>query len=615
METRMFSLSNYSFTLHGVPPLVTAFSILLLGLFVAAREKGSRVSLLYLIYTLTVNAWLLPFSMSWFASSEQIAFRWVKIAHIGVTLIPAALYHFTVVVLRTDRQNRQRVWFAWAISTLFLAMALLTNTMFDTFYHYSWGIFVKYRWPSLPFLFYFTAMTVNILRLYWIEYRKSARNTMKQRRAIAFLVAFSIGYLGALDFLPAVGIPYYPLGSLPMFCLVILVARAIWRYRLVDITPAFAARQIIDTMNDALIVLDHDGVVRLVNPAMCSFFGCQEQDLVGKRPANGMVKSKDFAHQLESIIGNGTVRNCEVAYRPHEGSMLTLSLSTSIMRNPIGEPLATVCVLSDISERKRAEEEREELIAQLQQANEKLKAVDRMKTELVSVVSHELRTPLTTIKAFVELIMMKPAMTEQKRATFMNTINVEADRLKRLIADLLDLARIESGSIKWQKDALSIEDIVRDAVTSMEPLFENKGLSVTTAFNPPLATFAGDRDRLVQVVINILSNAAKFTPSGGAIHIAVRQKSAPAGEIVVEISDTGIGIADESLDLIFEKFQRSGDRTAVTIEGTGLGLAIARQIIEYHGGRIWATSARGQGSTFTFTLPLTERGGTAPKEP
>jgi signal transduction histidine kinase len=238
-----------------------------------------------------------------------------------------------------------------------------------------------------------------------------------------------------------------------------------------------------------------------------------------------------------------------------------------------------------------------------------------MKTEFVSVVSHELRTPLTTIKAFVELIMMKPDMPQQKRASFMNTINVEADRLKRMIADLLDIARIESGSMAWRREALFIERIVRDAITSMGPLFENKELNVTTAFNSPLAAVNGDRDRLVQVVINILSNAVKFTPSGGAIHIAVFQESTSSGQVIVQVSDSGVGIPDESLDLIFEKFQRSSDQSTGTIEGTGLGLAIAKQIVEYHGGKIWATSARGKGSAFTFTLPLAKKEGETPGQP
>ncbi len=248
---------------------------------------------------------------------------------------------------------------------------------------------------------------------------------------------------------------------------------------------------------------------------------------------------------------------------------------------------------------------------QLQKMNRKLQEIDKMKSDFISVVSHELRTPLTTIKAFVELILMKPEMDGQQRAKLARTINLEADRLTRLIEDLLDLARIEADSMKWRLEELSIEDVILQSLEYIRPLLENKGLHLTTKFNSPLPVLRGDRDRLAQVVTNIISNALKFTPTGGSIHIAAHAESVPAAQIVVAISDTGIGIPAQDLELIFDKFQRSGDQLTNTIEGSGLGLAIARQIVEYHGGRIWATSMYGKGSTFTLTLPLVERRGQA----
>jgi signal transduction histidine kinase len=246
----------------------------------------------------------------------------------------------------------------------------------------------------------------------------------------------------------------------------------------------------------------------------------------------------------------------------------------------------------------------EKINEQLQEANEKLQTVDKMKTDFISVASHELRTPVTTIKAFAELLIMKPRMPEERKGTLISSINTEASRLARLTNDLLDLARIEAGSMPWRKEAVSIDDIVRSATASMEPLVKGKGLSLRVVVWPPVAHCFGDRDRLVQVVTNLLSNAIKFTPTGGTITVVVRRETAPGAEIQVEVSDTGRGIPAADLALIFEKFHQSGDRLTDTTEGSGLGLAIARQIVEYHGGRIWATSIPGKGSAFTFTLPL-----------
>jgi signal transduction histidine kinase len=240
----------------------------------------------------------------------------------------------------------------------------------------------------------------------------------------------------------------------------------------------------------------------------------------------------------------------------------------------------------------------------LKETNRKLQVVDKMKSDFISVVSHELRTPLTTIKAFVELLLLKPGMPGEQRTKLLATVNAEADRLGRLTTDLLDLSRIEAGVMKWRSEDLKIEDVIAGSVATLAPLLDHKGLHVTTAVEAPLPVLRGDRDRIAQVVSNIISNAVKFTPSGGAIHIAARHETVPPERVVVEISDTGLGIPAQDLELIFEKFQRSGDQLTSAIDGTGLGLTIARQIVEYHGGKIWATSVRGKGSTFTFTLPV-----------
>lgn len=598
----------FAFNLHALPPLITAIAILSLGLFVSLREKASRESLLYLAYTLAASIWMICAAVALFLTSEEMAYQWMKFANAGVAMMPASLYHFTVVVLGAGKQYRQRVTVAWALSTLFLAATLLTDLLFDGFYLYSWGIFLRFRWPSYLFMVYFVVMMAETLRLYWVEYRRSDRNTTKHRRSRAFLIAFSIGYLGSLDFLPALGVPYYPMSSIPMICMLILVSRAIWRYRLVDITPAFAAQEIIDNMRDALIVLDQDKVIRLVNQATTRMLRCRDQDLAGTRPSDGFAAYRELAVRLESLTESDSVRDLEVNCHPQDNTRRSFSLSTSIMRNPVGEAMATVCLISDITDRKLADEDRERLIVQLQDANRKLQSIDNMKTNFITLVSHELRTPLTTIKAFIELLLIKQNIPEAQKIKLMSTVNDEADRLTRLVNELLDLARIEAGSMKWHSEELQLDSLIQSTIALMTPLFEKKELQVTTAFETSSTRIQGDRDRLVQVVTNILSNAAKFTRPGGAVHVSVRRQTEPPSHLAIAISDTGIGIHAADIEAIFDKFHRSDDAHATGIEGTGLGLAIAREIVEYHGGRIWASSEQGKGSVFTFTLPQAKSG-------
>lgn len=241
---------------------------------------------------------------------------------------------------------------------------------------------------------------------------------------------------------------------------------------------------------------------------------------------------------------------------------------------------------------------------ELELANKKLKELDQLKSDFISVVSHELRTPLTSIKAFTELIMMKPRMTGERRNRLLSIINNETDRLARLINDILDLTKIEAGKLSWHVTLVSLSEIIQNSVTSMQSLADNKSLSIIMNVPSSLPRLYGDRDRLIQVITNILSNAVKFTNDGGAISINAFTEDGPRHQILVKISDTGVGIPSRDFDVIFEKFRRSGDVLTTHAEGTGLGLAITKQIVEYHGGRIWAESTPGKGSSFSFTLPL-----------
>ena len=241
---------------------------------------------------------------------------------------------------------------------------------------------------------------------------------------------------------------------------------------------------------------------------------------------------------------------------------------------------------------------------ELELANKKLKDIDQMKSDFISVVSHELRTPLTSIKAFTELILMKPRMAVEKRSRLLSIINNESDRLARLINDILDLTKIEAGKLSWHISRISLQEVIRSSVSGIQSLADNKSLTMTMRFQVALPSLYGDRDRLVQVITNILSNSIKFTPQGGSIVVSAVVEHEPRYQIVVRISDTGVGVPAKDIDNIFDKFRRSGDVLTSNTEGTGLGLAITKQIVEYHGGRIWAESNQGQGTTLSFTLPL-----------
>ncbi len=228
--------------------------------------------------------------------------------------------------------------------------------------------------------------------------------------------------------------------------------------------------------------------------------------------------------------------------------------------------------------------------------------VDRMKTEFVSLASHELRTPLTSIKGFTEMVLDGDAgEINEEVAEYLGIVYSNAERLVALVNDLLDLSRIESGRIQLKSETVDLNEIVGIVVTTMQPKIAEKQQSLTVTIDPAATTVTGDRDKLVQVFTNYVSNACKYTPDGGAIRVEVTAQDRLAR---VAVADNGHGIAPEDQARLFTRFYRVDNAMTRAVGGTGLGLSIVKQLIELQGGEVGVQSALGQGSTFWFTVPL-----------
>ena len=228
--------------------------------------------------------------------------------------------------------------------------------------------------------------------------------------------------------------------------------------------------------------------------------------------------------------------------------------------------------------------------------------VDRMKTEFVSLVSHELRTPLTSIKGFTEMVLDGDAGEINEEATeYLGIVHSNAERLVALVNDLLDLSRIESGRIQLKSEAVDLNEVVKTVVDTMQQKIKEKGQSLAVSVDPAATGVVGDKDKLVQVLTNYVSNAYKYTQAGGELRIAVKKQGDCA---LVAVSDNGHGIAPEDQERLFTRFYRVDNSMTREVGGTGLGLSIVKQLIELQGGEVGVQSTPGVGSTFTFTVPL-----------
>jgi two-component system phosphate regulon sensor histidine kinase PhoR len=228
-----------------------------------------------------------------------------------------------------------------------------------------------------------------------------------------------------------------------------------------------------------------------------------------------------------------------------------------------------------------------------------LRRLEGIRRDFVANVSHELRTPLTSIRALVETLEAGALHDPSVSAGFMARIVSEVDRLAQIVDELLDLARLESGRIRLSLERIEPESLISGAVHRMAPQTERAGLTVDFMVIPGTPAVLVDRARLDQVLLNLVHNAVKFTPSGGRITVLV----SPAGDLVeFQVRDTGVGVNPEDLPRLFERFYKA-DR-ARRSEGTGLGLAIAKHIVHAHGGSIWAEANDGGGTVFVFQLPV-----------
>ncbi len=354
MIAEIFDPANYILSLYALPTFISSTALALLGLLVLLRERASRESALYCLMSLTVTVWLFAFSWMYCAEEKTVALWWARAAYLGIPFVCSAVYHFTVSVLRLYERRKRFVWAGWAMSAVFSATALWTDDLISGVDRYWWGYYPEYGRLGAPFTAFFALMSLISLRHYWNEYRK-AKPGVHRNRVQWFLIAFAIASLSWVDYLPKYGVELYPFGYAALVGWLLFVERAIWRYQLVDLTPAFAADQIIRTVADPLLVLDQEGVVQVVNQAACCLFGRTEAQVVGAPLA---AISADFlpAERLETLLRTGQNMSYEVAYRDGRGEPVALDVSASVKRGRSGRAVGVVCVARDMTARKRAED-------------------------------------------------------------------------------------------------------------------------------------------------------------------------------------------------------------------------------------------------------------------
>ncbi len=362
----------------------------------------------------------------------------------------------------------------------------------------------------------------------------------------------------------------------------------------------------------AVVATAADGTVTLFNPGAAAVFGRRADEVVGCRPdalfaeeelrrhADAVGAAPVFADICRASVAQG-VRDAHWRVRRGEEERI-LRMTLTAVPDSLGGLTGYLATAEDVTDRERAHRSLLATLEAEREAVERLSALERTKTELVATVSHELRTPITSILGFAEVLEDGDVgeLTGPQRAV-LTRISSNSRRLSALVEDLLMLSSVEEATVRLQVERLDLRDVVARASAAVVDCVPERSLDVALHLPPGPVELSGDAVKLERAVTNLVSNALKFTPDGGAVTVAVERG---ADEHVVVVSDTGIGIAQEEQAQLFTRFFRSAEANLRAIQGTGLGLSIVQAIVELHGGRVGVDSAPGVGTTVTVVLPL-----------
>ena len=347
---------------------------------------------------------------------------------------------------------------------------------------------------------------------------------------------------------------------------------------------------LVENAADVIVCSDLEDRILTWNRGAEVILGYRKDEVIGKDLS--ILLPPERIHELEEIRTkvqlSGALRDIEVRTKRKDGIIILLSLSVSPIRDADGQIVSFLRVAKDISEKKRFER--------------RLKDLDRMKSDFVSNVSHELRTPLTAIKGSVDNMLdgITGPMNE-KQTRYLVRIKSNADRLGRLITDLLDLSKIEAGKIDIRPAYLAVNLLAREVVEVLRSVAAEKLVNLALVSPEDSIQAWGDKDKVIQILMNLVGNALKFTPLHGEITIAIEKLDAEW--VKLSVADTGPGIPTEEAAKIFDKFYQVEQSNKQKTRGTGLGLAISKALVDMHGGEIWVESGVDKGSVFSFTLP------------
>ena len=600
---------------------------IILGLYVLIMNPKQLMHRLFFLVSLCFAEWSMVDVFAFSAKSQEILFLTNSLSAFGYCCFGGFLLHF--FLLLTDYTSLLRKLWVYPLlyvpGLVFLWREICHSLTVD---YYVAG---KLGWVAVPpynSLWYdayatYTIALVICSILILLRWKHNAYLEREKKQAVliisSLIVASTLSVINEI-LLPLLGIYYMPgITTILILIWMVSVYYAIVNLKLMVPSGIIAAEEVLNKLTDLIIILDGHGRITRTNTVAehtlgylpdqllnTDFFRLVSDDSVFRRVFEKLRRSSEYVGRQRADMV------CS------DGQRIPVDITVSSLHERYGGLISIIVVADDLRMELQLEKEileRRQLEETLWKTNEFLQEIDQQKNDFLSNISHEFRTPLTSVLGFASIVqkrfqdMVVPALPIDdlriKRVSEQiignsNIIIEESKRLGKLVDDVLDIAKMEAGRIEMSAGMVDPGYIVERAVTATLPLYQFKDIQVHKQIEKDLPLICGDQDRLVQVMINLVSNAIKFTPHG-QILCSVEMKD---NEIIFSVQDSGIGIAEEDIIRIFEKFSQADKKTSGRQPGSGLGLPICRQIIEHHAGRLWVESSLESGSIFYFALPL-----------
>ena len=595
-------------TIYAFASIFNSAVALFLGSLVMGKEPKSPLNRLYFSLCLLV-AYISFCEFGLRLTTAEQAHIWLKAGFLWPFVLPIFL-HFILHYANIKHLLAHKLTYVLLyLPAAFFSVIDLTTELISgqpVQHYWGWGYSYAPSWPNdVGMVWAAVLMLLTIV----VSFTHAFSLGEHQGRKQALFVSIGVSLPVAAGLYTEVILPFAfsqripEMETLAFTLSSVAIGYGIWRHGLFSLSPTMAAENIFNNISDVLFLVGPDGTILRANPATKTHLGYEESEIVNNAAilASGDAAStKEFTQRVFARLKNeGRLTDLEVELRRKDGRIVPFSMSLAVLKGPNDRVLGYVCIARDIEERKLAEQE-------LVMAKDAAEAANRAKSEFLAATSHELRTPLNAIIGFSQILQDQFfGPLNEKQIAYVDDIHQSGKHLLALINDVLDLAKVEAGKLELEPTTVLVEELFRSSLTIVKEKCLKHRIGLTFAMAPELyeQELTVDVRKIKQVMFNLLSNAAKFTPDGGRIEVSASRRG-PDLEVYVEDNGAGIAIGDQ--EAIFEPFyQVKDDGLTSRAIGTGLGLGLTRRLLTLHGGRIFVESeGLGKGSRFTFVMPL-----------